>query len=1089
MAAASSLSLASCTPSLVALRLLLQHTDVCESVLTCPVEVRSLVERRAAACAAASGDEVRRVQSLFGGLRRTYAAVLQQHPSLALDLRMLVQGVNAADRSTLDVVLTRCREPLAPVLRVLPAVLSTVAGQSRAQVTVYERCTPGEHLSELPSLDVRDHAPRVRRLVARAGHGRSAMADDAAGLGTHAVSGAGGASDRTLFLLAAGTAALSSAPPTLPQPPIAPSAAEARVSRRARTDALFNQREFVRGLRAQWGVLSPQLEEWTRADGRAAAAAKCLGEALGSLAPAATRPILILAPAANASAGGAAGGAAGGEAAAAVGLVATRAAVDAARGEARRRGSGGDGQEARVWHALIRAATRLPCTDLDASLPAAPPPPTEHSIWTVLRAPRRRRGRMCREWRSSPRSPPAAAMSGGGGGGVGGGATGGVTMGGVTTGGVMTWPLNASRVGFCGVTNEGVEGDCARGDSGSWNTRVHRIHSFAACVGRCVMCARCAYVTYSPDNDDCSWYSERACRLDRLGRDEAFRSLRVFQSSRRPPTARVADVSGGGAGLLGGVADGAEPRIRAAFLDYLCAARHDRRYARVLVLGALQTLLSAALGGSATPRLRNQPEAADAASAAAGERARAMAGRVLRLHPACVESDFMLHNRQLLPLPPERGSPHPCLLTDPLGAAEGEARTPTADHASAPESTSAQAQHVVGLAAAQRGAALSHAEAPEALGGLLRRLNGAAAEVGCSAERITRFELHLSGFFSMVASVLKPWTASIRLGRSLLTPSANGLFAPSTCGAHTNLGCHFERIGPPACEPALAKAPTAARVLFNLPELTLESMTDAHAIPAAFRHLGSFWWVSQLTRRLLRPRRTLRAMVRAAAHESGLSAALAARRPVIGMHVRHGDSCMTDEQTRTARSCDPLSRYMGAIDGYARSVGATTVFLATDSEAVLADARRLFPAYTFLHVPNVSRTGVTKPSPTEIVDVVLKRRAQTGVGLEATQHDALLAAVDALLLARTDVLVGKFSSGLFRAAYAIAAARLRGALPPFISLDAPWCSDHGVGAGHNDDFPQRRGGGEIGRNEREQIDPDGRGGDNLRHSRRNTFLC
>eukprot|EP00964_Phaeocystis_antarctica_P067699 scaffold40984_cov61-Phaeocystis_antarctica.AAC.2 len=42
--------------------------------------------------------------------------------------------------------------------------------------------------------------------------------------------------------------------------------------------------------------------------------------------------------------------------------------------------------------------------------------------------------------------------------------------------------------------------------------------------------------------------------------------------------------------------------------------------------------------------------------------------------------------------------------------------------------------------------------------------------------------------------------------------------------------------------------------------------------------------------------------------------------------------------------------------------------------------------------------------------------------------------------ARCDVLVGKFTSGLFRAAYQLSAAE-HGLLRPFVSLDAPWCAD------------------------------------------------
>ena len=99
------------------------------------------------------------------------------------------------------------------------------------------------------------------------------------------------------------------------------------------------------------------------------------------------------------------------------------------------------------------------------------------------------------------------------------------------------------------------------------------------------------------------------------------------------------------------------------------------------------------------------------------------------------------------------------------------------------------------------------------------------------------------------------------------------------------------------------------------------------------------------------------------------------------------------------------------------------------------------------------------------------------------------AQVDALLLARCDVLVGKFSSGLFRAAYALAAARRDGSLPPFISLDAPWCADYGVPAGYNEDFPQRgtrswqKGG-------TEQIVPEAAAGmGEIRDVGVNTFLC
>ena len=69
-----------------------------------------------------------------------------------------------------------------------------------------------------------------------------------------------------------------------------------------------------------------------------------------------------------------------------------------------------------------------------------------------------------------------------------------------------------------------------------------------------------------------------------------------------------------------------------------------------------------------------------------------------------------------------------------------------------------------------------------------------------------------------------------------------------------------------------------------------------------------------------------------------------------------------------------------------------------------------------------------------------------------------------MLLARCDILVGKFTSTLFRTAYALSSTTRDGwgdniddveddaspqtvCLKPFVSLDSPWCGDAGVRAG------------------------------------------
>ena len=172
---------------------------------------------------------IRRLQSLFGSVRRTYAQLFQLHPSVTFELRALMLPRPPAS-ATLDLVIARCTAPTRPVLRVLPAALPPSA-RVRARAIVYERCAPGIHLQPLPTLDARDELPPSRRVALR-GDGSSSSA--AAGLlnasatsqavleaaahllaahvaasrGRAPHDGAAGLADLTLLLLPAGRAAL-----------------------------------------------------------------------------------------------------------------------------------------------------------------------------------------------------------------------------------------------------------------------------------------------------------------------------------------------------------------------------------------------------------------------------------------------------------------------------------------------------------------------------------------------------------------------------------------------------------------------------------------------------------------------------------------------------------------------------------------------------------------------------------------------------------------------------------------------------------------------------------------------------------------
>ena len=556
-----------CDARAAALLHLVEHTDVCSALLLCRTEEEQL-RRLARACVAPPPDHARFVQSAYGSVRRTLSMALDQHPSIPLSLSAILKppepalGGGVAARATrVDVVLSRCTEPLPPLLSMLPSLLRI----AHRRTVVYERCTPSEHLRELPSLDVRDRAWRIVRIGFRGGAGEAALAAHAARASAEP---SATAADLTLFLWPGALDALGPPdqppPPLLPLPPLAPlTARQARSSRAyaaiGERTPLSYQQSMQEQLRAQWAD-RPDTSVWAGAHGPHARLVKCLADELA-------RP-------------GEAGRLVGARAAAAGAAAEAPLAHPAANGTlalwVSRRGLHGVRQP-RGWSTLLHSAPATACRTGPTGAEAGTSP--------------------------TPASRQGAAE--------------------------QSWPANASRNGFCGVTNDGVEGQCSGSHSdrgrfvGSWFARIHRIRSFADCAGRCVACARCAFVTYSPANDDCSWYSYSACSLDRLSPEPSFRTVQV-----RGPPAR------------GGAPTPVSPLARAALASYARAARSDRRWARRLLRGAFAQLLSAAsipwtgdAGGGAA--------AAPAAAAlgrgggAGGAISRVPAGRMPLVHPAC----------------------------------------------------------------------------------------------------------------------------------------------------------------------------------------------------------------------------------------------------------------------------------------------------------------------------------------------------------------------------------------------------------------------------------------------------------------------
>ena len=318
---------------------------------------------------------------------------------------------------------------------------------------------------------------------------------------------------------------------------------------------------------------------------------------------------------------------------------------------------------------------------------------------------------------------------------------------------------------------------------------------------------------------------------------------------------------------------------------------------------------------------------------------------------------------------------------------------------------------------------------------LLARVQSSGA--GCGHGEAATTTLLPAGFFSTLHGVLKPLAHAVRSGTALRTPSLAAFTGPS-CRAR-DLSCFFERMEGELC---------GSGAQHNHLDLEDEgfvrdesfSLQGPKLIPVAFRSRGWFWYTSQLLSWVMRPNAALAADIKAALEASRLGAALR-RGPVIGVHVRHGDACLARERRRMGRTCYSLERHLARVRGYARAHGIWTVYLATDSEKVLDEARRS-TEFQFLWLPNVTRQRAT---PARIIDRTVRRRVATGE-THLSAREAWQATVDVMLLAECALLVGQMTSTLFRTAISLRAAACD-CVMPFASLDAPFCSDYGVRSG------------------------------------------
>eukprot|EP00937_MAST-01D_sp_MAST-1D-sp2_P005480 g5480.t1 len=336
-----------------------------------------------------------------------------------------------------------------------------------------------------------------------------------------------------------------------------------------------------------------------------------------------------------------------------------------------------------------------------------------------------------------------------------------------------------------------------------------------------------------------------------------------------------------------------------------------------------------------------------------------------------------------------------------------------------------------------------------------------------------------SGFGSTLMGTLKPLMHAHRRGLALLSPPL-AAFAPAEhCPPHTanSFACFFERLVP-RCERAFHRAAgglgpedpgaeagakagvgagadsemvteallaqveedgTQRRVLDPLELVGAGSYTrhGPRVLPRRWRPRGLFFFVARYLAFLLRPNAAVRAALRRAKQELGWARLRGqGRGPLIAMHVRNGDSCLRREEKRMARKCHGLSSYMVAARRARELYGARTIFLATDSQAVLDEARSgKHAGFRFVVLGGVDRGEKQRG---KIWDELLEE------GYDLDWHrEASNVLLDMLLLSEGDLFIGKFTSNVFRTAYALSHART-GCVKPFVSLDGPWCFDFGM---------------------------------------------
>lgn len=285
------------------------------------------------------------------------------------------------------------------------------------------------------------------------------------------------------------------------------------------------------------------------------------------------------------------------------------------------------------------------------------------------------------------------------------------------------------------------------------------------------------------------------------------------------------------------------------------------------------------------------------------------------------------------------------------------------------------------------------------------------AEKSELCDALYQIDMPLFGVGASISSLLKPLTETWKSHKLITAPSVYG-YNWSTFGMKPLLS--------PACgdNPHIKQetAQEIARVMHIFPK-----------IPEEFQEQGNFWWASQELAFLLRPDDEF------ASELEALKASFKweVNRPILAMHVRHGDSCSKVQEAGKARNCEDLDVYMTHARKMIERYNYKSIFLATDDPGVFKEAVEKYPEITWLY-----RSGV------EGYKLEGGMIFENGVKAGIVDYKKAVAnyLIDLFMLADADGFLGKFTSNLGRLALSLHYGQKR-CMYPFISMDSFWCSD------------------------------------------------